>query len=109
MHPIIVDKPSTLDAASVRTSLSRMVTLCLDSDPSLIPTSCKEPDAILEEGEDARDPDDFRFWSEAQAVRISKSIEQAFDVDLTPEVIIAEANLGVLTNRILVAHELFSD
>ena len=86
-----------------------MVTLCLDSDPSLIPTSCKSPDAIPEEGEDSRDPDDFRFWSEDQAVRISKSIQQAFDVELTPELVIAEANLSALTNRVLVARELFSD
>ena len=86
-----------------------MVTLCLDSDPSLIPTPCKSPDAIAEEGEDSRDPDDFRFWSEDQAVRISKSIQQAFDVELTPELVIAEANLSALTNRVLVARELFSD
>lgn len=101
-------KSSTLDFASVRASLSRIVVLCLDSDPSLIPHSCKGPGADNEDG-DIRDPDDFRFWSEDQAVRISKAIQQAFDVELTPQVIIAEANLSTLTNRVLVAHELFSD
>ncbi|GJE88973.1 phosphatidylethanolamine N-methyltransferase [Phanerochaete sordida] len=54
-----------------------------------------------------RDPDDFRFWSENQAVRISKAIKEAFGVELTPEVIIADANLGALANRILVARDLF--
>ncbi|KAI0697797.1 phospholipid methyltransferase-domain-containing protein [Cytidiella melzeri] len=106
---IYVDKPSTVDFTSVRSSLSRIVTLCLDSDPSLIPTSCKGPDAVLEVEEDLRDPDDFRFWSEDQAVRISKSIQQAFGVELTPEVVIADANLSALTNRVLVARELFSE
>lgn len=61
------------------------------------------------EDEEERDPDDFRFWSERQAKRISQAIQQAFGVELTPEVIIADANLGGLANRILVSKELFSD
>lgn len=109
MRSFTVDKPSTTDFVTVRASLSRMVTLCLDSDPSLIPTSCKEPGTVVEEEEEARDPDDFRFWSEDQAVRISTAIQQAFEVELTPEVIIADANLSALTNRVLVARELFSE
>ena len=95
----------------VKKTLARVVPLCLDSDPSLIPDSCKDKaysDAATSE-DDHRDPDDFRFWSEDQAVRISKSIQQAFDVELTPELVIAEANLSALTNRVLVARELFSD
>ena len=83
-----------------------IVPLCLDSDPSLIPQSCK-PDSPV--GEDGRDPDDFRFWSERQAKRISLAIEQAFDVELTPEVVVADANIGALTHRILVSKELISD
>ena len=102
-----------LDFASVKTSLARIVTLCLDSDPSLIPVSCKDSSHSSDDGspedEDGRDPDDFRFWSENQAVRISKAIQQAFNVELTPEVVIADANLSALTNRVLVAHDLFSD
>ncbi len=109
MDPLTVEKPSTIDFASVRSSLAHIVTLCLDSDPSLIPTSCKAADSTTEEGEDARDPEDFRFWSEDQAERISKAIQQAFDVELTPEVVIADANLSALTNRVLVARSLFSD
>lgn len=55
--------------------------------------------------DDERDPDDFRFWSERQAKRISMAIKQAFGVELTPEVVVADANLGALTNRILVSKE----
>ena len=106
-----MDKPPTLEFASVRACLTHIVPLCLDSDPSLIPLSCKPPqgDDTPTEDEDDRDPDDFRFWSERQAKRISLAIQQAFGVELTPEVIIADANLGGLTNRILVSKELFSD
>ena len=83
-----------------------IVPLCLDSDPSLIPQSCKGDTA---EAEDGRDPDDFRFWSERQAKRISLAIEQAFDVELTPEVIVADANIGALANRILTSKELLAE
>ena len=110
-------KPSNLTYESVRQSLMHIVPLCLDSDPSLIPRSCKDQvapsasDAAPESptSEDGRDPDDFRFWSERQAKRISLAIEQAFDVELTPEVVVADANIGALTHRILVSKELLSD
>ena len=83
-----------------------IVPLCLDSDPSLIPQSCN-PDSPA--GEDGRDPDDFRFWSERQAKRISLAIEQAFDVELTPEVVVAHANISALAHRILTSKELLAE
>jgi phosphatidylethanolamine N-methyltransferase len=55
-----------------------------------------------------RDPDDFTFWSERQAKRISAAIKQVFDVDYAPEVVVADANLTTLANRILVSKELLS-
>ena len=92
--------------------------LCLDSDPSLIPASCKT-DLLPSEGQspsrepldpeqdsEDRDPDDFTFWSERQAKRISAAIKQIFDVDYAPEVIVADANLTTLSNRILAYTEL---
>lgn len=116
-----MDRPSNLDYASVRETLMHIVPLCLDMDPSLIPQSCKPQDAhtntdAVEDEEntaeaetDGRDPDDFRFWSERQAKRISLAVEQAFDVELTPELIVADANLSALAHRILVSKELLSD
>jgi phosphatidylethanolamine N-methyltransferase len=91
----------------------RVVPFCLDSDPSLIPISCKSltssaPDAMssnTEESED-RDPDDFSFWSERQAKRICAAIKQTFDVEYAPEVVVADANLSALANRILVSKEI---
>lgn len=105
-----VDKPSAMNFDSVRRSLVHIVPLCLDSDPSLIPLSCKsEEEKATSEDEETRDPDDFRFWSERQAKRISVAIKQAFGVELTPEVIVADANISALANRILISKELLSD
>lgn len=39
------------------------------------------------------DTDDFTIWDRAQAARISSAIKWAFDIELSPEVIIAEANI----------------
>ena len=69
-------------------------------------SSLAEPSGADEDT--VRDPDDFRFWSEDQAERISKAIREAFAVELNPEVIIADANLSALANRILVSRNLLS-
>lgn len=69
----------------------------------------REPSADADESDpssDPRDPDDFSFWSERQAKRICTVIEQAFNVEYVPEVIVADANLTRLANRILVSKQL---
>lgn len=101
-----------------------VVPLCLDSDPSLIPLSCKSPSVAVVDPEVSsdllseslggdgdsdqteRDADDFSFWSEKQAKRICIAIKQIFDVDYAPEVVLADANLAALANRILVSKEI---
>ncbi|KAK2460451.1 hypothetical protein APHAL10511_007616 [Amanita phalloides] len=105
---IYVDKPDVIDFATVRTTLLHVVPLCLDSDPSLIPISCKRsyPDGDAET--ETRDPDDFAFWTERQAKRICLAIKQIFGVDYAPEVIVADANLTALANRILVSKEILT-
>ncbi|KAF6750342.1 phosphatidylethanolamine N-methyltransferase [Ephemerocybe angulata] len=132
---IYVDKPSETNFSTVRETLMRVVPLALDSDPSLIPLSCKTAPTGSgtqtsslppSEGTDAegsgngagahddqehledRDPDDFTFWSERQAKRICAAIKQVFDVDYAPEVVVADANLTALAKRILVSKELLS-
>jgi len=65
--------------------------------------SCQQGDVTTVVDTDTRDPDDFRFWSERQAKRISMVIEQIFDVEYVPEVIIGDANLTALANRIVVS------
>lgn len=106
---IYVDPPASLDFQSVRWYLIHIVTLCLDADPSLVPLSSKPPGTPPPPPGDAmagRDPDDFRFWSEKQAARIARSIKAAFDVEYDPQVVLADANVSALTNRILVSKQL---
>ncbi|KAG6833408.1 phosphatidylethanolamine N-methyltransferase [Tephrocybe sp. NHM501043] len=132
---IFVDKPTELNFDSVRETLMHVVPLCLDSDPSLIPLSCKAlqtpnvhhtfpkdltgmsadstgggggagdgPSAVDDDPD--RDPDDFSFWSEKQAKRICAAIQQVFDVEYVPEVVVADANLSSLASRILLSKEI---
>jgi phosphatidylethanolamine N-methyltransferase len=106
-----VDAPNVLDFDNVRATLMRIVTLCLDSDPSLIPLSCQHGKSQQDDSDaeqELRDPDDFRFWSERQAKRISGAIKQAFDVECASEVIVADANVSALANRILVSKEILT-
>ncbi|KAJ6554459.1 phosphatidylethanolamine N-methyltransferase [Mycena capillaripes] len=121
---IYVEKPSELTFASVRENLMRVVPLCLDSDPSLIPSSCKVPGTPHtprphntsvgstaqqdDDSPDDRDPDDFTFWSEKQARRICSAIKQTFDVEYAPEVVVADANLSALAKRILLSREILT-
>ncbi|KAI6103019.1 phospholipid methyltransferase-domain-containing protein [Pisolithus sp. B1] len=108
---VYVEKHGSLDFDSVRERLAHIVPLCLDNDPSLIPLSCggtgtAETSSDMGGAADGRDSDDFTFWSEEQAKRISTAIEEAFDVEYAPEVIMADANLTALAKRILVSKQL---
>lgn len=102
----------SLDIISIRECLTEIIPLCLDNDPYLIPQSCggmRDPNADADESDASgaqRNPDDFSFWSERQAKRICTAIEQAFNVEYVPEVIVADANLTRLANRILVSKQL---
>ena len=110
-----VDKLSELTYTSVHESLMHIISLCLDNNPSLLPQSCKATEESREDVpqmptlEDVRDPVDFQFWSEQQAKRILLAIEQAFSIELMPAVVLADANVGALMNRILVSKELLSE
>ncbi|KAJ6578767.1 phosphatidylethanolamine N-methyltransferase [Mycena vulgaris] len=115
---IFVEKPTELTFPAIRENLMRVVPLCLDSDPSLIPLSCKMPATPRPDGAstpeqdddspDDRDPDDFTFWSERQARRICSAIKQTFDVEYAPEVVVADANLSALARRILLSKEILT-
>lgn len=52
------------------------------------------------------DPDDFVIYSLDEAEHIAYAIEQAFEVDLTSEVVLAAANVSKLANRIVEARKL---
>lgn len=56
--------------------------------------------------EDGRDPDDFTIMDEVQARRIVSLCQMTFGVEMTPDVVVADANVGLLTKRILGARSL---
>lgn len=109
---LAADEIPALTFEEVRSELTRLVVFALDNDPSLIPLSCQAPQPHEDEGgggtaADGRDPDDFNFWSEKQAKLLAKGIQQVFGVEYSTEVIVADANLSALANRILVSKEIF--
>lgn len=106
---IYVDQPTSTDFKSVRESLLKMIVLCLDSDPSLVPMSTSDiASTATGSGESARDPDDFSFWSPRQAKRISTAIKEAFGVEYAPEVVIGDANVSALANRVVASLQILS-
>ncbi|KAH9993405.1 phospholipid methyltransferase-domain-containing protein [Russula vinacea] len=52
------------------------------------------------------DPDDFRFWSARQAWRIARAVREIFGVEYAPDVVVADANLTALAERIVASQTL---
>ncbi|KAI0248921.1 phosphatidylethanolamine N-methyltransferase [Lactifluus subvellereus] len=104
---IYVDRPAKVDFESVRATLAHVVPLCLDGDPSLIPSSTSSStDGDQTSGKDGGDPDDFRFWSERQAWRIARVVREMFGVEYAPGVVMADANLSALAQRIVASRKI---
>ncbi|KAF8467027.1 phosphatidylethanolamine N-methyltransferase [Russula ochroleuca] len=104
---IYVDRPEKVDFDSVRAALAHVVPLCLDGDPSLIPSSTKHTNETVEDSEDnSGDPDDFRFWSARQAWRIARAVREMFGVEYAPDIVVADANLTALAERIVASQTL---
>ncbi|KAI0296989.1 phospholipid methyltransferase-domain-containing protein [Multifurca ochricompacta] len=103
---IYVDHLEKVDFESVRAALAHVVPLCLDGDPSLIPSSCPSGGSGGNEEGEGGDPDDFRFWSERQAWRIARAIREMFGVEYAPDVVVADANLSALAQRIITSRQI---
>jgi phosphatidylethanolamine N-methyltransferase len=99
-----VDRPEKVDFDSVRAALAHVVPLCLDGDPSLVPSSTTAGTSSADGG----DPDDFRFWSERQAWRIARSVREMFGVEYAPDVVMADANLSALAQRIIASRQIIT-
>ena len=115
---------------AVHSTLLNIVCLSLDSDPALIPSAAKAlqtPEAgsvtsihehnstgandhSLTQQVDGhgREPNDFVIMSEIQAKRIVSLTKMAFGVELSNDVVIAEANVEALARRVVGARSLFS-
>jgi hypothetical protein len=57
---------------------------------------------------DDRDADDFIIMNEHQAKRIASLCQHAFDVDLSTDVIISDANVSLLAKRIVGSRSLIT-
>ena len=93
----------------MRAALAHVVPLCLDGDPSLIPSSTAGSSSSSASDEDGGDPDDFRFWSERQAWRIARSVREMFGVEYAPDVVMADANLSALAQRIIASRQIIME
>jgi len=107
---IYVSKPSPFDFVGVRSCLLYIISLCLEADPSLLPASAFDPNNrdvdSINNTDSHPSADDFRFWSEKQAKRIATSIKAVFGVEYSHGVILADANVTTLANRVLATMEL---
>jgi phosphatidylethanolamine N-methyltransferase len=103
-----VNRPEKVDFESVHSALAHVVPLCLDGDPSLIPSSTKhKANGTADDSDDnGGDPDDFRFWSARQAWRIARAVREMFGVEYAPDVVVADANLTALAERIVASRKL---
>ena len=111
-----MNQPEDLDSEPVvRHSLLGIVRVSLDSNPTLLPRSAV-PDNRDDTPSAARLPDlpetsdsevdDFTIMSEKQAKRISSLVKLTFGVDISVDVVIADANVGALARRITGARSL---
>lgn len=91
------------------TARSSVIAATNEASPSLDGPSFESihPDGGPEmTGEDGRDPDDFIIMDEKQAKRIVALCEMAFDVELSIDVVVADANVSLLSRRIVGARSL---
>jgi phosphatidylethanolamine N-methyltransferase len=84
-----------------------------DDDPTPPSTAKGQTGASIEEMNESQtdmdideEDDDFIIMSEKQAKRIVNLIQAAFEVDISMDVVVAEANVGALARRILGARSL---
>ena len=94
-------------------ALGRIVTNALEGDATHAPRSqTGRPQAApgtteLPAGRQSdEDADDFTIWERAQAKRIAAGIQQAFDVEYAPDVVVAVANVRRLAQDIVEARRL---
>ncbi|KAF8262174.1 hypothetical protein EI94DRAFT_1886209 [Lactarius quietus] len=59
--------------------------------------------------EDGGHPDDFWFWSERQAWRIVRMVWEMFGVEYVPDVMMADANLSALAQRIIASQQIIME
>lgn len=110
------ERPARLDDyKSVYDTLLPLVTRCLNNDASVVPESAfgllpTPPDESVKakaRGE-RTDPDDFAIYTTEQAERIATVLEETTGLELTSEVVMAEANVAKLAHLVVESKHLLS-
>ncbi|WFC97834.1 phosphatidylethanolamine N-methyltransferase [Malassezia yamatoensis] len=99
-HPfeIVVDRPNDpLSYSDTYASLAKIVRFALADSP--------RPDQNAETYH-SEDPDDLVLWHHDQARHIANGIKDAFAVDFSPKVVVADANIASLASNIVAARQL---
>lgn len=102
---------------AVYSTLSRLVTFSLSIDPKLAPHNAPSLDLVTRvhpeessavdtsDRSEALDPDDFTLMDRDQAKHVAYALSEAFDVEINPEVVVADANVTKLTERVRATRE----
>lgn len=106
---VIIDKPANVHSySSVYSTLLPQVARCLDNEPHLVPESAwpllkEQPDeATKKELQVSRtDEDDFVLLTHDQAERIAQVLKDSCGIEMTPDVIAAEANVAKLARSVV--------
>lgn len=108
---ILAEKPSNLQSyKSVYGTLLPLVTRCLDNDPQLVPETAipllpesarPSEEAIAKIRAERTDPDDFVIFTTEQADRISGAILASCGLEMTSDVVVAEANVAKLARSVV--------
>jgi len=108
---VVVERPrSVQDFQAVYSTLLPLVSRSLENDPELIPETAipllPEEERPSEEGiakiqAERTDPDDFVIFTTEQADRISEAIAASCGLELTSEVVVAEANVAKLARSVV--------
>lgn len=96
---IYADAPhDPLSFSETYASLSKIVRFALADTPEELASSVH-----------SEDPDDLTFWSHTQVEHIANGVRDAFHVEFSPEVIMADANTAQLARNIVVARQLMQN
>lgn len=109
-----VEKPHDVqDGPGVYKALLPVITRCLNSDPELVPQSAftllrepPSPEVETKVRAQRTDRDDFVIFDLEQAARIAGAIEESCGLELTADVVVAEANVARLASSVVDAAKL---
>ncbi|EPQ27459.1 uncharacterized protein PFL1_04997 [Pseudozyma flocculosa PF-1] len=86
----------SLQAADPRAQRTKRLSISQPAEDAQVPAASPQPEV-----EAGTDPDDFTIWDLDQARRIAEAIKMAFGLELSTEVVVAEANTRRLARDVV--------